>query len=61
MAGVLLICFAPGTSARVLAGICVAAIAAVLAMPLPAIRRTGLLRIPMAIGVVAIGLSLSLR
>jgi 4-hydroxybenzoate polyprenyltransferase len=61
MAGVLLICFAPGTTARVLAGICVAAIAAVLAMPLPAIRRTGLLRIPMTIGVVTIGLSLSLR
>jgi hypothetical protein len=47
--------------AKAVAGLCVAAIAAVLAMPLPAIRRTGLLRIPMAIGVVAIGLSLSLH
>jgi len=61
LAGALLIYLAPGTSARAVAGICVAAIAAVLVMPLPAIRRTGLLRIPMAIGVVAIGLSLSLR
>jgi 4-hydroxybenzoate polyprenyltransferase len=61
IAGVLLTYLAPGTTARLVAGLCVAAIAAVLAMPLPAIRRTGLLRIPMAIGVVAIGLSLSLH
>ena len=61
LTGILLVLFTPGFAARAASVLCAATILVVLAIPLPAARRTGMLRIPMAIGAIAIGLSLFLR
>jgi 4-hydroxybenzoate polyprenyltransferase len=61
LAGGLLVFCASGPAARLASALCLGTLVAVLGASLPPIRRTGWLRIPMAIGVVAIGLSLSFR
>jgi 4-hydroxybenzoate polyprenyltransferase len=61
MTGLLLVWLTTGFAARAASVVSAATILVVLTIPLPAARRTGMLRIPMAIGGIAIGLSLFLR